>query len=334
MCFVLRAFGRRAAPDRAPERVVDIGRVIGRLVVEEEREGRRAGGEDARVERRDDRGAVLFVTDRRADERGGVRVDVELHVEDEAFAAEDDRHLHSVADPLSAGKVGLERATRRDRVRGIGGPSRRASKPFDREDPANQITPEVDVKVAMNVTAEIDEGAAPSPPSRDDGLDSRDVDVSVGILGLVRAGLFDGGLRRRRCHRHPQPVLHGAERDADGGGDRFDVEVGALHAEIEDEAPELLRVALALAAIDTARMTHHEVERGQGERLMIVRRRRRRFLLGASRSPNQRRREAEEARRELVRGAPLRARRGQDRVNRRCRQREALGDGGIMPSRT
>jgi hypothetical protein len=114
MCFVLRAFGRRADPDRAPERVVDIGRVIGRLVVEEEREGRRAGGEDARVERRDDRGAVLFVTDRRADERGGVRVDVELHVEDEAFAAEDDRHLHSVADPLS----GLIAPAHRDPILG------------------------------------------------------------------------------------------------------------------------------------------------------------------------------------------------------------------------
>ncbi len=74
--LVLRAFGRRADAEGLAERGVDLGRVVGGSVVEQERERRRAGGRDAVPEGVDDGRGVLLASDAGAGEGARVRVDI------------------------------------------------------------------------------------------------------------------------------------------------------------------------------------------------------------------------------------------------------------------
>src|SRR5690606_7288757 len=124
----------------------------------------------------DDGGAVLGIADRDADEGRGVRVDVELDVEDEALAAEGDGDLHPVADPLRAREVRLEGAARRDLV-GDDRPARRVpAEPLGPQDLRDEVATEVNVEIALHVLAEVAERAAPPAPRLDHRLEPQEVD--------------------------------------------------------------------------------------------------------------------------------------------------------------
>jgi hypothetical protein len=64
----------------------------------------------------DDRVGVFLGAHRGADKRPCMRIDVELEIEGEAPAVDDDRHLHAVADPLGAWEEGAEGAAQRSLI--------------------------------------------------------------------------------------------------------------------------------------------------------------------------------------------------------------------------
>src|SRR5262249_49990995 len=163
-------------------------------------------------------GAVFVVTHRRTDERAGVRIDVELDVEDEAASVDDDGHLHPVADPLCPGEIGPKRAAHRDLVRASALASRRLTLAFDFEDSANKITAEGHKEVAFDVLAEVDERSLPARPRIEHGLD---VDVRD-LVGRRRCrGL---SLHDRLAMWMAEPILEGAERDGDGARKELELE--------------------------------------------------------------------------------------------------------------
>ena len=182
MGFVLRSLGRRANAECGGERVVDLGRVVRRTIVEEQGERTRAGGRDAALEGLDDGRGVLLVANGETDERAAVRVDVELDVDDEARAVDDDGDLHAVADPLRAGEERPERAANRELVRTSAGATRDLAGPVEvRGSAPMRSRVERDTEVAPHVIAEVAEAAAPASPRLHDGQDLR-------VLVAARSG--------------------------------------------------------------------------------------------------------------------------------------------------
>jgi hypothetical protein len=160
--FVLRPLEGRAHPERVAERCIDLWCVVGRLVVEQQRKGRCAGGFDTTREGLDDRRAVLVVAHRHANEGTGAGVHVELEVEDEALAIDDDWHRHPVAHPLRAREPGTERATQRELIGAAARAARRSAPAVYREDVSHEVTSEGHVEVALHVLAEVQEAAVPA----------------------------------------------------------------------------------------------------------------------------------------------------------------------------
>jgi len=165
--------GRRADAEGVAEGVVDLGRVIGGTIVEQQGERRLSRGEDAVVECLDDGGGVLLAADAGAGEGARVRVDIQLEVEVETPAVDDDGHLHAVADPLGAREEGAERAAQ---CAFVGSPAlavNRATQAVDMEDARDRFTPEGHEQAIAHGVTEADEGAVPARPGVEHGLHLR-----------------------------------------------------------------------------------------------------------------------------------------------------------------
>ena len=162
MSLVLRTLRGRADADRVAERGVDLRRVIGRLVVEQERDRRRARRGHAIAERIDDGGAVFIVAHRRPNEGASVRVHVELEVEHEAIPIHDDGHLHPVTDPLRTREVRAKRAAQRELVRAASDAASRLALPVGVENAAHEIAAEGHVEIAADVFTEVEKRPLPA----------------------------------------------------------------------------------------------------------------------------------------------------------------------------
>jgi hypothetical protein len=318
--FVLGTLCRRADAERQAERSVDVGRVIGRLVVEEQRDRRRARRRDTVLERLDDGCAVFCVAHGRPHEGAGMRVDVELDVEHEALAIDDDGHLHPVADPLRAREIRPKRAAERALVRTASFARRRHAAAVRVEDPSHEIATEGHAQIALHMLAELDEGALPARVGVEHGLDVQHLDVAV-------CGHGGRALGQRVCiaRRIADPVFESAERNAHCICERALLKRRVLRTQREDEASKTIGVALSLrAAIDAAGMAHHVPE--HLARRIGVARRRGRFLRGPPRRAHECRQDRHELAHQLVRVALRRARRLHDRIDRRAWQTVTLGE--------
>jgi hypothetical protein len=236
---------------------------------------------------------------------------------------DDDGHLHAVADPLSAGEEGAKRAAQRALVGASALASHGPTRGVDREDAADEVAPESDVQVVAHVRAEVDEGARPARPCIENGLDLR-------VLGRRS--------RRRRRLGHTRllvrvggiahPVLHRADRYVGGRRERIDVEGFVLGAQIEHEAAESVGVVLAHRAGRHRAWMPHDVREHRLRHVARLARRRNGLVL--RRTPwrtHEARQQRLHARRQLVGAAPGRARRLQNRVDRRSLELVPLGEG-------
>ena len=106
-----------------------------------------------------------------ANERAGVSVDVELKVEVEPLAVDDDRNPHSVTDPLGIGEEDLERITGGLLVRSAARTPARDTLVVCEQDTCDERTAEGNAEMRVDVVDESLEGAEPSSPGRDDHLD-------------------------------------------------------------------------------------------------------------------------------------------------------------------
>jgi len=215
---------------------VDLGGVIGRLVVEQLRERRRACRGEAVAKALDDGGAVLGVVDGEANEGAGVGIDLELEVEGKGLVVEDDAHELAVTDPLRPGKEGLEGATERQLIGRAPGTSLAQADTRGLEDVSEELTSHGDAQVMAHVLGEVDESAVPALPGGEYGLELRQGRVGLG--------------RRRRDARHRlgcrccwrvsgrEPRFERAHGDIDQRGEGFEREVRVLLMHSEDEVAE------------------------------------------------------------------------------------------------
>jgi len=212
------------------------------------------------VEGFDDRKGVFRVAHRYANERSGVRVDVELEVDGKTLTIDNDRKRHPIPDPLGSWEVGNECTSRGDLIGPPSFASSRGSRAVRIEDVSDERGAEGDMQIATHVSAEVDEGPLPTAPRIEDGLNMFELRDRRRRGGRL-LDLFVGSSRRVT-----QPVFHRAKGQVESGSKDLEVEARVCPALLEDEVPKPVVVPLSYAVqVHTARMAHHVLERGMSQ---------------------------------------------------------------------